>query len=172
MSIPSTIEQLATPRPVAQGEVTPQEIRVGQMLLAQSMIALTNRLEAILGRLEVGDAKFTGDGIALLEDAIAKAKRPAKAPKPRAPKPAPEPTPPPAPAPVEPPAPAANPAPAALTITVPADVSRLSHQAYLDGYAAALVGEARATNPHQGTRGIPAGRRIAWDRGFDDGRAA
>ena len=169
--IPATIQDLATPRPTAHGEVLPQEIRVGQMLLAQSMIALTNRLEAILGRLEVGDAKFTGDGIALLEDAIAKAKRPAKAPKPRAPKPAPEPTPPPAPAPVEPPAPAANPAPAALTITVPPEISRTAKEAYFDGYAAGLAGDVRA-NPHQGTRGIPAGRRIAWDRGFDDGRAA
>ena len=171
MSIPSTIEQLATPRPVAQGEVTPQEIRVGQMLLAQSIIALTKRVEAVLGRLEAGDGKFTGDGIALLEDAIAKAKRPAKAPKPRAPKPAPEPTPPPAPAPVEPPAPAANPAPAALTIAVPPEISRTAKEAYFDGYAAGLAGDERA-NPHQGTRGIPAGRRIAWDRGFDDGRAA
>ena len=169
--IPATIQDLATPRPTAHGEVLPQEIRVGQMLLAQSIIALTKRVEAVLGRLEAGDGKFTGDGIALLEDAIAKAKRPVKAPKPRAPKPAPEQMPPPAPPPVEPPAPAANPAPAALTITVPPEISRTAKEAYFDGYAAGLAGDARS-NPHQGTRGINGGRRLAWDRGFDDGRAA
>lgn len=153
--IPATIADVARPRPVSHGSITDQEYRVGLMLIAQELIAIRAELRALAA-------------------VQAEAPKPVKAARaPRAPKPPPESAPPPAPAPVEPPAPAPPPKVApAPTVTVPADVSRTAQQAYLDGYAAALVGEARATNPHQGTRGIPAGRRIAWDRGFDDGRAA
>lgn len=162
--IPTTIEQLAATRPTSHGQVTDQEIRVGQMLLAQSVIALTKRIDTLLAAKEAPDPAPPRSGIEILKKAIERAERPAKVPKVRAPKPAPEPTPPPAPAPVEPPAPVE-----VRSNGVPVDLASRYRDAYLEGAGARLAGEPVESNPYTGDRGIAGGRRLAWVRGFNEG---
>ncbi len=193
--IPTTIHDLAAPRPVAHGEVMPQEIRVGQMLLAQSVIALTKRIDTLLAAQEAAAEPLPPtSGIGILKRAIERAERPAKGPKP-----ANEPAarrgslrPGETPAAQIPsgdgnpgaanrkgngpgltpcaPAPVVPPAPVEVRSNgVPVDLALRYHEAYLEGREARRGGQAVDLNPFTGDRGIAGGRRLAWVRGWNEG---
>lgn len=67
-----------------------------------------------------------------------------------------------------PPPPPAAPAPIVDRDGVPHDVPKSARTAYLEGREARRGGQAAELNPFEGTRGIPAARRIAWTRGWKD----
>ena len=64
------------------------------------------------------------------------------------------------------------PAPAPLEDGVPTDLALRYHDAYREGVEARRGGQGRDLNPFVGDRGIAGGRRKAWLRGWDEGRAA
>ncbi|MCC7138134.1 MAG: hypothetical protein IT460_06855 [Planctomycetes bacterium] len=67
-----------------------------------------------------------------------------------------------------PPPPPAAPAPIVDSDGVPHDVPKSARTAYLEGREARRGGQAAELNPFEGSRGIPAARRIAWARGWKD----
>lgn len=143
--------ELSLPRALTHGTISDQEIRVGQMLLAQTVLALTKRIDALLAAAE--------------REPEAEAPKPTKAPRAaRAPKPVV--TPAPAPAPLEPPAPVE-----VRSNGVPVDLALRYHEAYLEGREARRGGQAVDLNPFTGDRGIAGGRRLAWVRGWNEGGA-
>lgn len=166
--IPTTIEQLAATRPTSHGQVTDQEIRVGQMLLAQSILGLTRCLDAFLAAVErepeaeePKPTKAPRGSRANPIDAMAEGHATILPPRTlRAPKA------PPAPAPVEPPAPVGL-----RSNGVPVDLALRYHEAYLEGAGARRGGQAVDLNPFTGDRGIAGGRRLAWVRGWNEGAA-